>query len=425
MSDRVTRPTLLGAVGLIWCLAGPRDALAQVDSSRAGESPQVGDSTGVVPAPSPAARSPALSQQAEPVEREPGARWRTSWFPYLTGGANDSPVLAFRVRHWQPADYEARTTYTAAVNGDAGIAPRGSRYLALSFKAPALWENWRLSSLVIMQREARYGYFGLGNDSRFDSDSVGDDDPFLYRMRRTRYRAAAEVTRRIKGPFQVAFLADYEHARFTSLPGPSKFVADFPSGELKEDDISGRLALIYDTRDNEYNTHQGLLLEAGTQVGSGNDGYTRQYAILRGYLSVREGTVLAARIAGSGMGGRPSLDARFVLPGWEREIPVLGGEYSHRGLDYGRLTGRGTLFGNFEVRHDLLALGDLGAITLLAFLDAGRVFEGEDFKLTTEHMKVGGGGGIGLRILRSSIFTFNYARGPDGGNFSVGSGWMF
>jgi hypothetical protein len=160
-------------------------------------------------------------------------------------------------------------------------------------------------------------------------------------------------------------------------------------------------------------------------VGSGGDGYTRQYAILRGYLSVREGTVLAARVAGSGMGGTPSLDARFVLPGWEREVPVLGGEYSHRGLDYGRLTGTGVLFGNFEVRHDLLSLGDLGGITLVAFLDAGRVFEGEDFRLTTKDMKVGGGGAVALRILRSSIFTFNYARGPDGGNFSVGSGWMF
>ena len=56
---------------------------------------------------------------------------------------------------------------------------------------------------------------------------------------------------------------------------------------------------------------------------------------------------------------------------------MLGGEYSHRALDYGRLTGRGTLFGNFEVRHDLLSLGDLGGVTLLAFLDAGRVFEQE------------------------------------------------
>jgi outer membrane protein assembly factor BamA len=106
-------------------------------------------------------------------------------------------------------------------------------------------------------------------------------------------------------------------------------------------------------------------------------------------------------------------------------VPVLGGEFSHRSLDYGRLTGRGALFGNFEVRHDLLSLGDLGGITLLAFMDAGRVFESESFRLTTEDMKVGGGGGIALRILRSSIFTFNFAGGPDGFNFSVGNGWMF
>jgi outer membrane protein assembly factor BamA len=356
---------------------------------------------------------------------EPGARWRTSYFPYLTGGANDSPVLAFRVRHWQPAEYEARTTYTAALNADAGIAPKGSRFVAVSFKAPGLWKDWRLSAPVALERLVRYGYYGLGNDTKFDKDAVTSAQPFLYRMRRTRYRGSVEVTRRLHGPLQAALLTEYVHARFTSLPGPSVFATDFPSGELKQGDFSGRLALIYDTRDNEYNTHQGLLLEAGTQVGGGGDGYTRQYAILRGYLQVREGTVLAARLAGSGMGGTPTLDARFTLPGWEKPVPVLGGEYSHRSLDFGRLTGRGTLFGNFEVRHDLLSLGDLGAVTLLAFLDAGRVFEQESFKLTTQDMKVGGGGGVALRILRSSIFIFNFAGGPDGFNFSVGTGWMF
>jgi hypothetical protein len=57
-------------------------------------------------------------------------------------------------------------------------------------------------------------------------------------------------------------------------------------------------------------------------------------------------------------------------------------------------------------------------------VDAGRVFE-ENFKLTTDEVRVGGGGGIGLRILRSTIFTFNFAGGPDGFNPSVGTGWMF
>jgi outer membrane protein assembly factor BamA len=383
-------------------LLAPRAAVAQVPEPQQA------------PAPAPA-----------PPDQEPAARWRTSYFPYLTGGANDSPLLAFRLRHWQPAEYEARTTYTAAVNADAGIAPKGSRFVAVQFKAPGLRDAWRLAVQGAAERHVRYGYFGLGNETVYDKDAVGGEAPFLYRMRRTRYRLSAEVTRRLRGPLQVAVLTQYEHARFSSLPGISVFATDFPPGELKQDDVTGRIALVYDTRDNEYNTHQGLLLEAGTQVGSGNDGYTRQYAIFRGYLTVREGTVVAARLAGSGMGGTPPLDARFTLPGWEHQVPVLGGEYSHRGIDYGRLTGRGTLFGNLEVRHDLLPFGDLGAVTLIAFLDAGRVFEDEDFRLTTEDLKVGGGGGVALRILRSSIFTFNFGGGPDGFNFSVGTGWMF
>ena len=370
-------------------------------------------------------QAPEPPPETSPPAAEPATRWRTSWFPYLAGGANDTPVLSFRLRHWQAADYEARSTYTAALNVDAGIASRGSRYVSVSFKAPAYWDGWRLSLLGTMERQARYGYFGLGNDTEFDKDADTDETPFPYRMRRTRYRVVGEVTRRIQGPLRVALLTGFTRARFTSLPGPSAFVADFPSGELTQHDFSGRLALVYDTRDNEYNTHQGLLLEAGSQAGSGGNGYTRQYAILRGYVQVREGTVLAARVAGAGMGGTSSLDARFTLPGWEKEVPVLGGEYSHRGLDYGRLTGRSTLFGNFEVRHDLLPFGDLGAITLVGFLDVGRVFEGEGFKLTTKDMKVGGGGAVGFRILRSTIITLNFAGGPDGFNFSVGNGWMF
>ncbi len=365
------------------------------------------------------------SSKADTTEKEPGSPWRTSYFPYLTGAANDGPALMGRVRYWQPANYEDRVTATAALSLDAGLTSRGSRGITAQFRAPLLWEGWRLFALAGADRLVRYGFFGLGNQTVYDKDAVNDAQPFFYRVRRTRYRGVVEVTRRLRGPLQVALQANAEQIRFTSLPGPSVFVDQVPSGELEQNDVAGRLALVYDTRDNEYDTHQGLLLEAGTQVGSGNDGYTRQYAILRGYVQVREGTVVALRLAGSGMGGRPTLNARFTLPGWENPIPVLGGEYSHRSLDTGRLSGKGTLFGNLEVRHDLLPFGDLGAVTLLAFVDAGRVFEQESFSLTTQHMKVGGGGGFALRILRSTIFTFNFAGGPDGFNFSVGNGWMF
>jgi outer membrane protein assembly factor BamA len=369
------------------------------------------------------ARAPGLAAQEgeEPEVRSP---WRTSYFPYVSSKANDGPVISARIRYWQPAPYEARTTYAAALDAAAGVSFRGTRYAAVRFRAPGLWKDWRLDGFVVAERLARFGYFGLGNDTEHNRDLVGEDTPFLYRVRRIRYEGRVEVTRRIRGPFHVALRGDIGQARFTTLPGSSVFIDDFGEG-LEQDDVAGRLALIYDTRDNEFNTLRGVFAEAGAQVGSGGDGYTRLYSAVRGYYPVREGTVVAARVAGSGMGGTPPLNARFNVPAWNDEVLVLGGEYSHRSFDTGRFAGKGVLFGNFEVRHDVLPFGDLGALTLIAFLDAGRVFEGESFRLTTDDLHVGGGGGIALRILRSTIFTFNFAGGPDGFNFSVGNGWMF
>jgi outer membrane protein assembly factor BamA len=372
---------------------------------------------------SPLILSPDLLAQEEEEEIS-HSPWRTSYFPYLSGMANDGPVLSARIRYWQPADYEARTTYTGALDGAAGISAAGTRYAKVRFRAPGLRKDWRLDASLGAERLVRFGYFGRGNDTEKDDNLVTDATPFLFRVRRIRYEGRVEVTRRIQGPFHAAVRADVAQVKFTTLPGPSRFIDDFGEG-LDQDDVSARLALIYDTRDTEFNTLRGFFAEAGAQVGSGADGYTRLYSVIRGYLPVREGTTVAARVAGFGMGGTPTLYARFHIPAWNEDIPVLGGEYSHRSFDTGRFAGTGALFGNLEVRHDLLPLGDLGAITLIAFVDAGRVFEQESFRLTTEDLHVGGGGGIALRILRSTIFTFNFAGGPDGFNFSVGNGWMF
>src|SRR3954468_23752944 len=87
--------------------------------------------------------------------------WRTSYFPYLTGGSNDGPVLAFRVHHFQPAEYDDRVTANAALTAEAAITSRGSRQIIVRFRAPQLWENWRIKTLAAAGREARFGYFGL------------------------------------------------------------------------------------------------------------------------------------------------------------------------------------------------------------------------------------------------------------------------
>lgn len=102
---------------------------------------------------------------------------------------------------------------------------------------------------------------------------------------------------------------------------------------------------------------------------------------------------------------------------------LLGGEQSHRGLANGRSLGTGQLFANLEVRQDILVLGDLGAIGVLAFADGGRVFEG-DFSLSFNRWKLAAGGGLMIRLLRSYITTLNFA-GGQGFQFTMTSGWFF
>jgi hypothetical protein len=153
------------------------------------------------------ARAPGLAAQ-EGEEGEVSSPWRTSYFPYLSGKANDGPVISARIRYWQPAEYDARTTYTAALDAAAGVSVRGTRYVATRFRAPGLWKDWRLDASLVAERLARFGYFGLGNDTEHDGDLVGDDTPFLFRVRRIRYEGRVELTRRIRGPFHVALRGD-------------------------------------------------------------------------------------------------------------------------------------------------------------------------------------------------------------------------
>jgi outer membrane protein assembly factor BamA len=125
------------------------------------------------------------------------------------------------------------------------------------------------------------------------------------------------------------------------------------------------------------------------------------------------------------MNGTPPLNARFEVPIWEAEIPVLGGAQSNRGLASQRYVGRGVLAARLEARQDIINAGDFGALIVFIFADAGRVFENEAFKITTEDMKLGGGGGVAVRLLRSTILTFNFAGGPEGFQFSAGANWPF
>jgi len=358
-----------------------------------------------------------------PVEKAP---WRTNYFPYLMGNPTTGLMLVGHVDYFRQADYDARVPFDAIFTVDGAISAQGSRLLIARLRAPLLAPGWRFALDAGAARESRFGYSGY-----VPADDAPDDNSD--RVHRTRYFASGEITRKISGPLSASAMLGVERTSWSRLPGATGFGTDFGDGFTQTGGV-GRVSAILDMRDREFLVRKGMLAEAGFLFGrrgedpsgvSSNGSYTGWYAHLRGYVSPRSGTMIAGRLATRNLSSDASLQAQTTLPGWEAGVDALGGPYAHRSFLPGRLAGHGLLLGSFEVRHNLLDVGDYGAVTLLGFVDGGRVFEAEDFSLTTSGWKVGGGGGVALRVLRSSILVFNFAGGPAGFTFSMGTGWAF
>jgi hypothetical protein len=115
----------------------------------------------------------------------------------------------------------------------------------------------------------------------------------------------------------------------------------------------------------------------------------------------------------------------YLVEGGTRFYNTLGGSASHRALRANRFLGRDQLFGNLEARYTLSAIPTLYRISLLGFFDAGRVFQAEDFRITTDDLKVGAGGGLIFQVGRAGMAGITVGLGPDGVQTDFHSRWTF
>jgi hypothetical protein len=349
--------------------------------------------------------------------------WLLSYFPYVGGGAGGGPVAIGRVRYFQPAPWQNRVTYRADLAGEVGIGLHGSHLARVSASAPLLAPGWRATADLHAIRNTRANFYGLGNETE-RSDARLDADEFAYQTHHTSYAGGAEVSRQLHGPLWIAAGGGISHDRFYALSPGSEFATAF-GDRATDTDVHGKLELVLDTRDNEWDPLRGIVAEAGIQQGSGGEGYTRLFGTARGYYALSDGTVLAARVAASDIHGTPPLSALLMLPMWESPVKVYGGSHTNRGLDGGRFTGTGVLMGSAEVRQYVTTIKNAVTIGVVGFVDAGRVFQGERLRLTTDDLSVSGGGGLVLMLLRGNTAVFNVAQGPDGVEVSASGGWAF
>jgi len=365
---------------------------------------------------------PAAAQQAQ-------ARsfWDFTYTPYGYYSSIDGWWLAGYLRVYSPIGFRERPEPNrAAVTLTGGASTQGSYLVELDAQAPALWEGWRIGFTLDALRANRLGYFGIGNDTRYDTDSLTPTTPYFYAASRSSKLARMQVQRRLVGPLRALAGASFEHTTFRTLPGDGLFARDRAAGIADTapfNDVVGRVGLVADTRDNEIDPHTGLLAEA--LFASGRH-YTRTTFGVQGYLHPLEKLMLAGRVLGERIRGTPAVSVQQTIESSGRPYTALGGYRSLRGYYDSRFIGPSKLLGGLEVRYALLYAPTILEVKLVGFYDVGRVYgPGEDFRLTTRGLHTGKGGELAIRLGRNALVAVGVGFGEDGSQLLVGSTWSY
>ena len=349
----------------------------------------------------------------------PGSYLLDRWYPKLfwtpRGGFHAGGYFAIEAPMTY-ASYDRPEPYVAAITLDGQAATSGSRYLSLDAFAPVLVDGWRFRFTAAAERRNRENYFGLGNATPID-DALEEQEHF-YQARRVRLYARAELQRRLVGGLRVLIGGHAERWRMDTLVTDSRLTADLGGAVTSgvwTPDLSVRFGLLYDTRDHESAPRRGVLLEAIHGVGeSDGESYSRTTGSARGYVTLSAQFTVAARVAGQRMGGTPRLGALYLFEAGDRPFEALGGGRSHRALPDRRFLGEHVLFGNLDLHYTAFEVPTLVRTVIVAYVDVGRVFHNEAFRLTTDDLHVGGGLGLLLHVSRNGVLGLSGGLGPDG-----------
>ena len=354
-----------------------------------------------------------------------GPSWTDVSYPKIYYSNRDGFALGLyyaQIKQLGYDDWDAPPPYASKVSLDFFFGTSGSKQINLEWRAPKLADGWRFVTQLQWVRRGRENYFGIGNDAPYDEANVTDQNPDFYRSNNRRAFAYGEVQRRIIGPLRVLVGFNLEEWHIDTLPGESQLSLDRQAGldptiGVPTADMSARVGLVLDTRNDEVAPRKGVLLEAilrgADSTIAGDLSYTEFVLSAQGYLPIGPKLVIAGRVAGQTMDGSPRLGNYYHFERSGGAFNAFGGAWSHRGLWRFRFLDSSKLVGNFDVRYDLLAQPSLYRLTLLGFLDAGRVFPTGDFRLTTEDLKVGGGLGLMAQFFRAAIVGVTVGAGPD------------
>lgn len=368
-----------------------------------------------------------LATQVAAQRAEVKPYWDFTYTPYGYYSSIDGWWIAGYARVYSPIGFHERPEPNrAAITLTGGASTQGSYLVELDAQAPALWDGWRAGVTLDALRANRLGYFGIGNDTRFDSDSNTPFTPYFYRVSRSSGLARLTLQRRLVGPLRLLVGGTLEHTTFRVLPGDGLFARDRAAGVADSgpwNDAALRAGLVADTRDNEIDPHTGVLAEA---LLATSQHYNRTTVGAQAYVHPTERIMLAGRLVGERMSGSPSVSVMQLIESSGRPYVGVGGYRSLRGYYDSRFIGPDKLLGGLEVRYALLYAPSILEVKLVGFYDAGRVFgSGDALQLTTHGLHTSAGGELMIRFGRNGVLVAGAGFGSDGHQVLFGSTWSY
>ena len=283
-------------------------------------------------------------------------------------------------------------------------------------------------------------YYGLGNGS-LDATRRGATSAFVS-YRRLHPQLDSTVRFRIVDHF--AGLGGFRlTGNWLQTESDSTLVRDQQTGSAEVKKLLGtsvahgvlllKTGVQWDDRDNELSTHGGTFEEVNVKFSpGGSDAFPYRYGnvnlIARAFVPLSKPSMtLAVRVAFDLLLG----DAPFYELSRFEDTYALGGSGGVRGVPAQRYYGKVKLFGNAELRTELVSFHALGKPMLfgvVGFFDAGRVWADTHPEPALDGagtgLKYGAGGGLRLQSGSAFVLRLDIAWSPDAnpvsGYFSAG-----
>ncbi len=201
------------------------------------------------------------------------------------------------------------------------------------------------------------------------------------------------------------------------------------------------LGVVWDRRDQEYSPHKGLWSEALLRWVPGITGNDYSYIALtathRHYFALSDPLTLALRLSGRIMSEGAPFFSLSRLDGSFKTETAVGGKKTVRGILWQRMLARHFLYGNAELRYQIIPLFSDGYLAGSVFYDFGRTFDEQQAAVITDrdekHDRWHQGAGFGIRLAQSSTFivaldiAFPIDKTMDGpgSKLYIGLDWLF